>query len=147
MQRRALIHGVGVAVVGLSAGCLGEGEESSEPVSTDSETGMPQGVDADRLIEVSGRRYEFSPESEEPIVAELDEEVHLIFRSLDDGYHGGHGFAIDAYGIDLRAEEGEETATTFVADQPGEFEVRCSVYCGEGHPSMTGTFIVEEPTA
>lgn len=101
--------------------------------------------DADRVIEVLGKRYEFTPGTDEPIIAERGEDLYLSFRSLDDGYHDGHGLAIDWYGIDLKAQEGKEDSTVFTADTAGEFEVRCSMYCGEGHPTMTGTFVVEEP--
>lgn len=151
-RRRTFIRGLGTGVVAVSAGCL-TSRDSREPAtnagddaesSSERATKITERGDVDRVIRVSGRRYAFTPGSETPIVATLGEEVQVIFRSLDDGYHGGHGFAIDAYGVDLRATEGEEDTTTFTADRAGTFEVYCSVYCGEGHPGMEGTFVVEE---
>lgn len=148
MERRTVIRGLGIGCIAGSAGCLWS-DDPQEPATdaadvVGSDTGITERADVDRVIRVSGRRYAFTPGSETPIVATLGEEVQVIFRSLDDGYHGGHGFAIDAYGVDLRATEGEEDTTTFTADRAGTFEVYCSVYCGEGHPGMEGTFVVEE---
>ncbi len=49
-----------------------------------------------------------------------------------------HGLYIDGYGLEVRAEPGQEAVLTFTADRPGTFRLRCSVTCGALHPFMIG---------
>ncbi len=53
-----------------------------------------------------------------------------------------HGFAIREFGLDRRLPNGTETTVRFVADQEGEFEYYCSVYCGMGHFDQKGKIVV-----
>lgn len=54
-----------------------------------------------------------------------------------------HGFRLPAFGIDVELKPGQAERFSFVADQAGEHTFSCSVFCGQGHAHMEGTFIVE----
>ncbi|MGM0878137.1 MAG: cytochrome C oxidase subunit II [Bacillota bacterium] len=53
----------------------------------------------------------------------------------DDGYHG-----IEIEGTDVKID-GDGTATAKL--EPGEYTVKCSIPCGEGHEEMKATIVVE----
>ncbi|WP_331235034.1 cupredoxin domain-containing protein [Natronorarus salvus] len=122
-----------------------EEEDDESEVSEDSwHSRVDFEGDVDQEIYVEARSYEFSPGSDEPVTVSLDDQVGLAMTSLDDGYHMGHGFGIETYGVEVEATRGAVDSTVFLADEPGEFEIRCTVPCSDGHTGMTGTFLVEE---
>lgn len=53
-----------------------------------------------------------------------------------------HGFQIDEFQVNAYIPPRETITIRFVADKPGMFIFRCSVFCGVGHPSHVGTLIV-----
>ena len=53
-----------------------------------------------------------------------------------------HGLYIDGYDISIKADPGETTTLTFVADKPGSFRFRCNITCGAMHPFMIGKLSV-----
>lgn len=55
-----------------------------------------------------------------------------------------HGLSIQGYDVDLYLDVGETKTAEFIAEEVGTFAMYCSIPCGVGHSSMTGTFIVEE---
>ncbi len=86
---------------------------------------------------VIARRFEFLPGR---IEAVRGQPLKIYATSLD----VTHGFAIDAFGINRKIEKGELTVIELVPDKAGEFEIRCSVFCGIGHGGMKGKLIVSE---
>ena len=42
-----------------------------------------------------------------------------------------------------KLEKGEERVIEFVAERPGTYRFKCSVFCGFGHRGMRGKLIVE----
>jgi|GEM_PF-1969817 len=54
-----------------------------------------------------------------------------------------HGVQIKAYGINETVEKGQIKRIEFIADKEGEFDIKCSVFCGIGHAGMKGKLIVE----
>jgi len=54
-----------------------------------------------------------------------------------------HGLSLPEYNVNLIIPKGTTQTTSFVADKPGTYTFRCSVYCGAGHTEMTGTLIVK----
>lgn len=68
------------------------------------------------------------------------EKVNLYAKSLD----MGHGISIPDYDINIKFSPDQEAQVSFIADKAGEFNFKCSVYCGQGHMNHMGKLIVEE---
>jgi len=88
-----------------------------------------------REINVVASQFDFGPEV---ITVRQGEEVRLLLTTDD----VAHGIGLREFGINERIVAGETTVVTFVADTAGEFTFFCSVPCGAGHGSMTGTLVV-----
>lgn len=88
-------------------------------------------------INLEAFQYGYYPD---PIVVKKGDTVKISATSRD----VTHGFYIKEYGINAVIKKGEKTEIKFVADKAGEFDIRCSVYCGSGHMSMKGKLIVKE---
>lgn len=88
-----------------------------------------------REIDMIAKRYTF-----EPNVLELcaGEPVVLVIDSVD----VDHGFQIKELGIKVKLKKKSKTRVSLKIDEPGEYEIRCSVYCGKGHKRMKGKVIV-----
>jgi nitrosocyanin len=54
-----------------------------------------------------------------------------------------HGLGLMDFNVNEYVGPGESKTVTFVADKKGTFRFFCSVPCGSGHRTMTGTLIVE----
>ncbi len=52
-----------------------------------------------------------------------------------------HGFGIDKYFDPTQLRPGQFARTTFVADQPGNYTIYCSIFCSV-HVYMQGRFVV-----
>jgi len=61
-------------------------------------------------------------------------------RLLLQNKSGVHGIEIAALGIKL---EGDTLQQDVVFDQPGEYDIVCSIPCGTGHATMMSKLIVE----
>lgn len=107
-----------------------------------------------QVIEVTAKKYEFNPEE---IRVKRGVKVQLRIRAID----RTHGFKINLYpdgakkkgapGLHLAAaqenwklEKAQERIIEFVAERPGTYSFKCSVFCGLGHGGMSGRLIVEE---
>jgi cytochrome c oxidase subunit 2 len=89
-----------------------------------------------RVIEVLAKRYAFEPSA---IQVTQGEAIRLLVRSAD----GPHGIAIKQFKIDKEVDRGRDPVRIdFVASDVGEFPILCTVICGEGHLTMTGTLTV-----
>lgn len=55
-----------------------------------------------------------------------------------------HGIHIPSLGVNEPLAAGETHEVEFIADEAGEHQFYCNVYCGEGHHNMEGEIIVEE---
>lgn len=106
----------------------------TEPIASEDEP--------DHVIDMEADDWYFDPDE---IIVEEGDRVRLVI----DSYHSetgtyDHGIHIPSLGVDADLPAGETTEVEFVADEPGEHQFYCDVYCGEGHHDMTGTLIVEE---
>ena len=71
------------------------------------------------------------------------ETVHVHITNLEQAYDATHGFAIEAYNINLSLEPGESNDVTFVADRSGTFPLYCTEFCSALHLEMAGYLVVE----
>lgn len=55
-----------------------------------------------------------------------------------------HGFDVKGLNISEPVNPGKTTDISFVADQPGRFEIKCGILCGKGHDDMTGAIVIEK---
>ncbi|MDP8258529.1 MAG: YHS domain-containing protein [Candidatus Aadella gelida] len=88
-------------------------------------------------IDLTAYQFGFSPEE---IVVDKDDIVKLSATSKD----VPHGIYIKEYGINATAEKGKDEKIEFIADKVGEFDIICSIYCGQGHHGMKAKLIVKE---
>jgi cytochrome c oxidase subunit 2 len=94
----------------------------------------PSGV---HEITMTAKNYEFDPGI---ITVKKGEKVRLIITATD----RDHGIKIQGYDIDQELKKGDPTTIEFTADKAGEFEFKCSVFCGMGNRKMKGKLVVEE---
>ena len=106
-----------------------------------------------QVIDVSARKYEFSPS---PIRVKQGAKVQLRITATDHA-HGfrirplpegaeksGNGGLVFSSADDCHKIEKGQTATIeFVAQTPGTYPFKCCVRCGWHHRSMKGELIVE----
>ena len=93
-----------------------------------------------REIKILARKFEFQPST---VTVRKGEPVKFIVTSED----VDHGIAIEAFGIDQQVKAKQTKVIEFTPDREGKFEFSCSVFCGDGHPEMTGQLIVTENQA
>jgi heme/copper-type cytochrome/quinol oxidase subunit 2 len=89
-----------------------------------------------REIHVRASQYAYTPGV---LRVSQGDRVTLVLEAED----VTHGLYVDTYDVDLVAIPGRSGRTTFVADRPGRFQLRCSQVCGTLHPFMLGELIVE----
>lgn len=77
------------------------------------------------------------------IVIPADENV-TIWLTSDDVVHS---LFVPELGVKQDAIPGRYTRVRTVASEPGEYDVRCTEFCGTGHAEMTGTVVVLESEA
>ena len=106
---------------------------NSQPISSDT-TVEPR--NSTFIIYVSQWQYE-------PLRIEvnLGGQVHIELISKD----VSHGFFIDGYEVQTRADYINKGHLNFTADKPGKFKIRCNVICGTYHIYLTGDLIVTTP--
>lgn len=88
-------------------------------------------------INVIAKQFEFTPN---PIRVKVNQPVRLSLTSED----VDHGFFLPEFGVNEFVSPGQTTVVEFTPDKTGSFAFRCTVPCGIGHSTMTGTLIVEE---
>lgn len=94
--------------------------------------------EVEEVVEISivASQWEFTPDT---LRVPLGAKVRLTLTSAD----VPHGFGLNAYRIDKPINPGDPTVIEFTADEEGEFPFICTINCGAGHGTMTGTLIVE----
>lgn len=86
---------------------------------------------ADRLIRIEASMYQFSP-AEWQINPGDRVTIELVSSDVV------HGFSLDGYNFELKADPGQTVRGSFIANKAGLFHFRCSVPCGNLHPFMVG---------
>ncbi len=85
----------------------------------------------DRHIRIEASMFQFTP-GEIQINPGDRVTIELVSKDVV------HGFSLDGYNFDLKADPGQTATGIFVANQAGVFRFRCSVACGNLHPFMIG---------
>lgn len=109
---------------------------SVDGMETDVEVDVDAGTSDARVIELTTKNFEFSPNA---ISLTKGEKVKLRLT----GTEGNHGIRIDDLGINVTIDEGETVEIEIPTDVAGTFAFRCSVPCGPGHKDMTGTITIQ----
>jgi len=99
--------------------------------------GRAGAVPAERVIHITAKKFDFSPDS---ITLKKGEPVVFEISSAD----REHGFSLRAFGVRTNVSPGKVTRVRFTPDKTGKFTFSCDVFCGDGHEEMTGTVIVNE---
>ena len=94
--------------------------------------------DTARIIEVTAKRYEFIPNT---IVVKEGEKITLIITSIDATH--GIDFEMPFLSRNVQLPKNEAVEVKFTASEKGEWDFRCSVFCGPGHSTMKGRLVVE----
>jgi cytochrome c oxidase subunit 2 len=94
-------------------------------------------VPAERVIHITAKKFDFSPES---ITLKKGEPVVLEISSAD----REHGFNLRAFGVRTNVSPGKVSRIRLTPDKTGKFTFTCDVFCGDGHEEMAGTVVVNE---
>ncbi|NQS90196.1 YHS domain-containing protein [Patescibacteria group bacterium] len=92
-----------------------------------------------KIKEFNFEAYQFGY-SPERIEVKKGDIVRLLTSSRD----VPHGIYIKNYDINATVKKGDIKKIEFIADETGEFDILCSVYCGKGHHGMKAVLVVEE---
>jgi cytochrome c oxidase subunit 2 len=126
MWRKSFVAAFAVVMAGCSAGRQFPAIPASLNIAA-----VP-----DTTIEMKAERYQFVPEE---IRVKTGTLVILRIEALDTT----HGFDLPAFGIDERLEKHRPIVVRFYVGEKGEYDFKCSHFCGLGHFGMTGKVVVE----
>lgn len=93
-----------------------------------------------RTINIKAYQFHFEPEL---IIVNKGEKIRLIVEAMDVP-HGFEieGFMIPDYNIETVIRKGFPLTVEFIADEKGVWDFICTIYCGFGHSTMKGTFVI-----
>jgi cytochrome c oxidase subunit 2 len=90
---------------------------------------MARAETAPQRIEITAKRFEFSPGE---ITLKKGQPVVLVLKSLD----VGHGIHISELNVLVKVGKGGTSEVQFTPNKSGDFVGHCAVFCGSGHGSM-----------
>jgi cytochrome c oxidase subunit II len=90
---------------------------------------MARAQAAPQRIEITAKRFEFSPGE---ITLKKGQPVVLVLKSLD----VGHGIHISELNVLVKVGKGGTAEVQFTPNKTGDFVGHCAVFCGSGHGSM-----------
>ncbi|HEX2059335.1 MAG TPA: IPT/TIG domain-containing protein, partial [Thermoanaerobaculia bacterium] len=103
----------------------------------------PAALAATKTFNITARRFVFEI-TPSPFVVQQGDHVTLHFTAADNGLGDGHGFFMQRYAENqLTLLPGEPVTFEFVANTAGTFQYACTIFCGNNHHQMFGTFTVE----
>ncbi len=93
-----------------------------------------------RTIHIKAYQFYFEPDL---IIVNKGEKIKIIIEAMDVP-HGFEieGFNIPDYDINTKIRPGIPLTLEFEANEEGAWEFICSVYCGFGHSTMKGIFVI-----
>ena len=117
-SRRRLLQGV-VATAGAALGRAGVAQGAAEP----------------RVIEMTARRFSYTPNE---IALKVGERVVIAISSID----FIHGMNLPDLHMRLDLVPGRITRLELQPKAPGVIDFVCDNFCGDGHEEMHGRFVV-----
>jgi len=102
-------------------------------------TGLPERpkeeklAEGQELLKIKATNFDFDQ-------AEYRVKAGTTYKIKFSNTLGNHGVEFVGLGIDL-TKDNPEAEVTF--DKPGEYELHCSIMCGQGHAAMKSKLIVE----
>ncbi|MBR3118247.1 cupredoxin domain-containing protein [Oceanobacillus profundus] len=100
-------------------------EQSNETSASD------ESVEVTNEVNIVATDFEFN---QDKFVVQSGEEVTITLTNEE----GHHGIAINELGVKI---EGDGEAV-IIPEDPGEYEIYCNIFCGEGHAEMVATLVV-----
>ena len=110
-------------------------------------------ADAPRVIEISAKKYDFTPAE---IHVKRGEKIELKVHSVDETHgvkltlysegakdKGGPGLVLDQPAENGKVSKGTDQVIDLTAQEPGAYDFVCAKFCGFGHDRMKGKLIVE----
>lgn len=93
-----------------------------------------------RTIHVKAYQFYFEPTT---IIVNKGERIRIIVEAMDVP-HGFEieGFQIPDYDLDTVIRKGMPLTLEFSADEKGVWEFICTIFCGFGHSTMKGVFVI-----
>jgi cytochrome c oxidase subunit 2 len=117
-SRRRILQGA-VAAVGAALLRTGVAQDAAEP----------------RIIELTARRFTYTPNE---IALKVGERVVIAIRSID----FIHGMNLPDLHMRLDLVPGRITKLELQPKAPGVIDFVCDNFCGDGHEGMHGRFVV-----
>jgi cytochrome c oxidase subunit II len=90
-----------------------------------------------RVVDIIAKRYAYVPDE---ITLKKGEPVILRVRSAD----VTHGLSIEQFNVKGDVPKNKTASYSFTPERAGDFEGKCSHFCGSGHGSMKMTIHVTE---
>lgn len=134
MLQQSLAWGSGLAVASVLPGLPALAEKPAANKATDKATDK---APAARTIEVVAQRFKFTPNE---IHIKKGERVVLAIQSLD----FVHGMNIPDFNMRADLFPGKVTRIELQPPRSGTFDFLCGNFCGDGHETMHGRFIVSD---
>jgi cytochrome c oxidase subunit 2 len=140
-----ILMGILLSIVLIVSGCTGSAPESQSTQDiqeegasvSDSPSEESDSTGEVKEFSLTVKKFSFTPGE---ITVKKGDTVRLTITSEDTS----HGFSLPDFDVNEQIPSGESVSIEFIADKSGEFTFRCSVFCGSGHGSMSGTLIVQD---
>lgn len=109
-----------------------EGQAQEEKAEEKKSTKETADITPNQTVDIVATNFKFN---QEKFYVKAGEEVTVNLTSEE----GGHGIAIN--GLDVSIDEPNGTVK-FTPTEPGEYQIVCSIFCGEGHGDMIASLVV-----
>ena len=137
MKKFALVLSLLVVISSAHAMAMGGPPESGSHMVPTSAAASFETAPADvHVVRITAKQFEYLPKT---FTVKKGSPVRIILTSAD----VAHGFAIDAFQINVRVEKDKDTIVDFTPDKAGTFDYYCTVFCGIGHAGMRGQMTVQ----
>ena len=125
--------GLGIAMVDDSSPTVDPDNLDDHPGFAD--PGVEQVGENEYEVYVRAVQFAYFP-GEVEVPANSEVTIHVTSEDVI------HSYSVVGTNANTMVIPGEVASITFEADEPGEYGVLCSEYCGAGHHDMEGTLVV-----